>query len=149
VYRLQTGFRDRNIKQDIFINVSVSETYINRASFLIPMERITKIRRSRSPVFLDYDDFLIINLCMVGRGENIAYLKKFLNLTQKAIGIHINRLVKYGLVSKEQGQGEAFRERLILPTEEGKTIFEIYKKAIAKSETLRKELPSMSRKEKN
>jgi len=113
------------------------------------LKPIKEKRRSRSIVLLDYDDFSILNLCLIGQGENISYLKKFLNFTQKAIGIHIKRLEKYGLVTKERGQDKAFREKLISTTKEGRTIFDIYKKAIANSEDLKKELPSYKKQRDN
>jgi len=95
------------------------------------MDRIKLLRRSRSPVLLDYDDFLILNLSS-SISNNIGSLKNTLNLTQKAIGIHLNRLKRYDLIIIQKGTGKAFRERLVFPTSEGKRVFEIFKEAFKK-----------------
>lgn len=91
---------------------------------------IFKKRNSRSRVIIDEDDFNFLKLLSEVAEDNRAqimgleldYIKKTLNISHKALLIHVNRLKKYGWVAVARLKDKDYKMKIIFITSPGKNI---------------------------
>lgn len=86
------------------------------------------IRKSRSPVLFDYDDFLLLTfLNNLQEKVELPILLKWLNISHNSFLIHIKRLEQYQFIEVVRGKDKDYKNKFISITEQGTKALEVFK----------------------